>query len=264
MGVSEIEIIRQEPQWLRVSIHHTRPVELSSLSNSLWSLAAFHNRYAARMGLTIGDDPVRLYVREIRSGSIIVDLIAQAQNFALFADTAKSILDFSTTFIGALKFLKGGGDQPEGLKTADAENIKGFLEPIARDLGATFHIGSNQGSIQVNNYFGNSADSNVIQNRASRWIEEQRAPARGIHTGCLFYFFQARDMLGSRTGDMGIIERISTRPVKTLIEGEDLKASMLNEALFRTAYVVTVRVETIEDRPRLYTILEVTESFPRD
>ena len=262
--MSEVGIIHQEQQWLRVSIHHTRPMELSDLSNSLWSLAAFHDRYAVRTGMAIGDDRARLYVREIRSGSVIVDLVSQVQNFALFAEAGKSVLDFAAAFIGTMRFFKGDGDEPEGIKKSDAENIKGFLEPIARDHGATFNIGTHQGPIQVNNYFGTSTDSNVIQNQASRWIEAQREPIRGIQTNCLFYFFQARDMLGSRTGDLGIIERITKRPVKTIIDGEALKASMLNEALFRTAYVVTVRVETIEDQPRLYTILEVTESYPRD
>ena len=261
--MSETIIIDQRDVCLRVALIHKTSIELDDLSQSLKSLAALHNRYVARTSASIAGDRLRLYVREIRSGSIIVDLIAQAHNLSLFADDAKHIVDFAKVLMSSLDFFKGKAEQPDGLKKPDAENIRDFLEPVARDTGAIINIQALAGSTVIVNQATTSIDANAIQNRAGRWIDEQKEPVRGIQTGCLFYFYQARDELSSRSGDLGVIERISTRPVKTIIEGEDLKGRILGDALFRKAYVVTVRVETIEDKPMLYTILEVTDMFDR-
>ncbi len=259
--VGDTQLTRPDQQWLRVSILHTRPVELTDLSRSLGSLSALHNRYATRLGLAIGGDLVRLYVREIRTGSIIVDLIAQAQNFALFAETVQPIVEFGKTLVETLLFFQGKASPPDGLKKPDAENVNGFLDPVARDVGATINVQAHEGSVQQFFFSANSTDANAIQNRANRWIEEQKEPIRGIQTNCLLRFYQARNDTGSQIGNASIIERISLRPVKTIIEGEEVRARILGDALFQKAYIATVRVETIDDVPKLYTILEIIDSI---
>ncbi len=110
----------------------------------------------------------------------------------------------------------------------------------------------------------NSNDANAIQNRAAGWIANHAEPLRGVLRGQLFYFFQARDDKEATTGDRGIIEAISPHPVKTIFANETAKVAMLDEALFRKAYVVDLEVHTIDGRPRLYKILEVSSSFDRE
>lgn len=253
-------------EMLSVTIENTQPVELAALTESLQSLAAAHARFADEHGLTISGDSVRLFVREIKTGSIIVDLIALAANTPLFPDQAKSIVEFAGHVVDILKFFKGDGTaEPTDLKSRDVQDVTKFLDPVATDAHSTLNINaSDSTTVNVANYNVTSNEANAVQNRAKNWIDRHGAPAHGIQHGQLFYFFQARDDSHATTGDRGIIEAISLHPVKTIFANEQAKQAMLNEALFRKAYVVDVDVQTINDRPRLYRIIDVTDSLDRE
>jgi len=63
----------------------------------------------------------------------------------------------------------------------------------------------------------------------------------------------------------GIIESITNRPLKVIFENDQLKDRMINVdgSPFHLAYVVDVKVETIEGRPAVYKIVNFYESFPK-
>jgi hypothetical protein len=228
-----------------VTINNSHPVELTSLTESLQSLTAAHARFADARGVSINGDAVRLYVREIKTGSIIVDLIALATNGALFPDQLTTIVDFAKTVVETVRFFKGERDTgPEGLKSRDAADISKFLGPVANDSRSTLNINAGEGSSVTVNYDITSNDANAVQNRAAHWIARNAEPLTGIQRGQLFYFFQARDDRHATTGDRGVIEAISNVPVKTIFANEEAKAAMLDEALFRKLYIVDVYVQT--------------------
>jgi len=82
--------------------------------------------------------------------------------------------------------------------------------------------------------------------------------------GQLFCRFQARDQARAKSGDKGIIEAISRKPVKVIFSDEGTKGRMLTEALFQKAHVVDVDVQTIGDEPRPCKIVRLIDSFDRD
>ena len=57
---------------LDIKIEYSQPVELADLTLSLQDLARSYRRYATQHDVDVGD-AVKLYVREIKSGSIVVD-----------------------------------------------------------------------------------------------------------------------------------------------------------------------------------------------
>jgi hypothetical protein len=81
----------------------------------------------------------------------------------------------------------------------------------------------------------------------------------------LLVLAQIRDVPKSKTGDRGIIESISKLDIKLLFTSEEIKRDILEapENPFQKAFIVDVEVKTLDDKPALYKILAVKESFDR-
>ena len=75
------------------------------------------------------------------------------------------------------------------------------------------------------------------------------------------YWKQAKFDDESNAGDKAIIEAISKTPVKVIFENLAVKKAMLagdtrfDKSWQQLAYIVDVRVQTILDIPKLYTII---------
>lgn len=250
---------------LVLTISNDGPIELVRLSESLSALAASFARYADRNGLAINGDDVRLYVKEIRSGSIQIELIALANTVPMIIEQARSILEFARFLSDTIRYFRGEADKPPAeTTTKDAQDVKYFLGPVAADPKASLQITARENSTVNVTLNISSNDANAVQNRATNFVAQQSAPVTGVQRQMLFYWYQARDQRAAKAGDLGIIEAISPRAVKTLISSDEVKEQMLGEALFRKAYVVDVDVQTINGRPNLYKILAVTGSFERE
>lgn len=252
---------------LTLQIEHTGPIELSELAESLEALALQHGRHATAMGAEINGDQVRLYIREIRSGSIIVDLVALTMNYPMFGamGATNTIVSFAKNLRMLVGYFLGQQKEPPtGTKPEDARDLARLVGPVARDAGANLSIVARENAVVVVNQTITSNEANAIQNRAKNYAAAQEQPISGVHSGRLFYWFQARDAGGKGVGDRGVIESISNRPVKTRFVSDENKREMLGEALFRRAYVVDVEVQTRQGQPTLYTILRLLESLDRD
>jgi hypothetical protein len=71
-------LVTTETEALTYTFNNTRPVELLDLTNSLLAIGEQYRSYVRRQNEALAEDNYRLYVREIRTGSIIVDLISLA------------------------------------------------------------------------------------------------------------------------------------------------------------------------------------------
>ncbi len=82
----------------------------------------------------------------------------------------------------------------------------------------------------------------------------------------VLHWYQARHDLSSKAGDRAIIESLSKKPVKVLFASDYLKAQMLfvEENPFEYAYLVDVMVETVNERPVLYKVIDLHDRLPLD
>jgi len=108
----------------------------------------------------------------------------------------------------------------------------------------------------------NSIDANAIQNAIRRYVGPQ-PPLSGVFRDEVLYLFQVRDDLKAPTGDKGIIERFSNRPVKLQFSSEEVKRAITDasENPFRVAFIVDGDVSTVEGKPALYRIHTVRETI---
>jgi len=250
---------------LTIEIKNTEPVELLDLTHSLGGLADEYKKFLVQTESTLDADSVKLYIKEIRTGSIIADLMACSPLALPFIEHAATILKYAKYLEAMYGYLTGKTDKPkEIIEKQTFQNLTNIIEPVAKDKGAQFNIGAMtvNGDVTVN-YTISSLEANAAQNTARREIDRLKEPDTGLHSQVLMYLFQARNDLSSTTGDKAIIESIHNGPVKTVFVNESIKSKVLADKsnLFQKAFVVDASVETIAGVPRLYRISEIHDSF---
>jgi hypothetical protein len=251
---------------LHIEIKNSQPIELIDLNKSLLGIAEEYKRFLSTSGSPADAEEIKLYVSEIRSGSVIADLVAFSPLLLPFVEQTVSILDFCKYLQAAYSYLLGkSSEKPQPLEKVDYQALTNIVEPIAKDGAGQMNIGAiniNQPVIQITM---NSIEANAAQNSAKREIEKLQEPVTGIKEKVLLYWYQARNDPKSEAGDRAIIESIYRGPVKTVFANESIKTKMLldMENPFTHAYVVDVAVETIRGRPALYRILEVHDKIDK-
>lgn len=253
---------------LTIEIKNTEPVELMDLTHSLSSLADEYKKFLSRSESVMNTDNIKLYVKEIKTGSIITELTALAPFALPFIEHAATIIKYAEYLKGMFEYLTGKTGKPqEIIEKQTFQNLTNIIEPVAKDKGSQFNIGAMtvNGDVTVN--FGlSSLEANAAQNTARREIDRLKEPDTGMHSQVLMYLYQARNDVTSTTGDKAIIESIHAGPVKTVFANESIKSKVLADEsnLFKKAFVVDAAVETIAGVPKLYRIAEIHDIFDRE
>jgi hypothetical protein len=255
-------------QRLRIEIKTDKPVDLMDLTKSFYSIADEYKRFVELEFGQIKKEDVNLYVQEIRSGSIIADLIGVSPALLPML-AAMNNAGTVITFAGYLKkgydFLLGRSKEKPDLKKGDFENLSGFVEPIAKDNSSQLNVHTviNGNPTVVFNL--NSVDANAAQNAAKREIGMINEPAAGLHEKVVLYWYQVKKDVVSQTGDRVIIESIYPYPVKVIFANEKVKTEMIlgAENPLTAGYLVDVSVETIHGKPVLYKVLKMHERIEK-
>jgi hypothetical protein len=254
------------------------PVALDDLTESLHAVADAYQDYLIKAGRSIPGEGVRLYVHDLRTGSIIAVFQAIAdQARLLFGEhgvvpTVQSAFDHPDTLAGFLgsvndvvQFFLGNTEGKKEPTKREADQIIKMLEPVAKDNGSQLNMAVG-GSVTIGeiHYHYNSQEANAVQNSARRYLGPTLPDNKILHDE-LLVLAQIRGVPKSKTGDRGIIENISKADVKLLFTSEQIKRDILEapENPFQQAFIVDVEVKTIDDKPALYKILAVKDSFDR-
>jgi hypothetical protein len=247
-----------------LEIKNTQPIELLDLTTSL---AALGNEYLRHLEYEHHDasaSEVRLYVNEVKSGSVIATLMAASPQMIEIGTHALSVISFAEKLKKAYDFLTGlNKAKPKDLDKKSLQNLASIVEPIAKDSGSQLNIGVNNGNVFLSI---TSTDANAAQNAVNRLLRDDGAASTRRHDKVVLYWYQARAEATTTTGDKGVIESISEAPVKVVCVTDRLKRQMVLdvENPFREAYIVDVSVETINGKPVVYRVLELHEKIPRE
>jgi hypothetical protein len=241
---------------LTLKIENRNPVELGDLTAGLYALADEYRRFLPRHVPSRhgADADCRLYVKAVRGGSIEIDLVALAPWALPFMENANTVLDFYGYLRDGLFWLAGRDVAPPSpaLERPNLENLGKLVAVTAKDRASQLIIIN-----QENHFHLTATDARAVRDGAEEAIGQLRIPVAGLREQVVLYWYQARNTAGTAPGDRAIIESVARHPVKTAFRAEALKARMLfkEENPFRRAYVVDVMVESVQDKPVLYTIL---------
>jgi hypothetical protein len=249
---------------LTIEIKNTQPIELSALVDMFAGLGNEYNKFVTENEYFELTKQTRLYVKEVRSGSQIYELVDLVPLAIPFVENASSVFEFAKTLKKVYDFFTDKTkDKPE-LDSIDIRNYSKILEPIVKDNGS---IVTFQAEFQENHihYHYTSMETNAIQNKLGIELASLKEPDHSVKEKEVFYWHVAKGDIQSQTGDRGIIESIAAKDLKVIFDKPELKDKMLNIEgnPFHYAYVVDVKVETIEGRPAVYKIINVHESFPK-
>jgi len=258
--------LEREDARLIVKIDNKEPIELVDLTKSLLSLASQFSTYTEQYGHSKEEKEAKLYVKEIRQGSVIVELFEMATIGILpFMENCNTIVDFAKFFKTTCEYLlTGNGDKPE-LTQSDYKELSAIVNPIAKDKASQMNVSTTINGNVVFNFNLDSTQSNAIQNIIKEEIEKSKLPSTqdDIITKVVLTWFQARGNIKSKSGNKAVIEEVSKKELNVIFEDETTKEKVLHSDInpFTTAFVVDVKIITVQNKPAIYKILKLPEYF---
>lgn len=249
---------------LTVKISNSEPVELADFAKSMMSLA---NDYESRQTAT-PTLPAKLYIKEIRSGSIIAEL-APLMPLAgqLLIEHYDQIQNYAEHLHRLIGWLLGKNEKPDNVNQRQLTNISNIVSPAVNDTGAQINIGAiNAEGNSVINIHINHPEACAVQNNAKRAAKQMQQQEQKVQMGdypqVIMYWAQAAP---EKYTDQAVIETIWPKPVKIVMPDDMKKEMLLSEPYpFSKGFLIDVNVQTIEGRPKLYKVLNYYTTVERN
>lgn len=249
---------------VRFELKNERPVEVEDLTTSLLSFSQQYQRFAQSYRADGLEDGTKLYISEIRSGSIIAELMSAAEQLSWVVDHKEIIAGFVSHLNDLFQIFLRGREPPPTVDKTDLTQLSQIIEPVAKDESSQLNISVNSGGAPITINI-TSAEANAIQNRIARSLNKIPEIKDTRFRKEILTLYQARDDARARTGDKGRIEKFSPRPLKLLFANEEAKRAILegSENPFRLAFVVDGEVVFVDGKPAVFKIFRVHDHFER-
>lgn len=251
---------------LQITIKNQKPVVLTDLTLSLLAINQQFQRFIESETNQDYDASSELYIKEVRTGSIIVELVTQTLPILPLVWTGGSLAEWVTQAQGIINWLLNkSADKPKDLSKKDYQQWQSILSPIAKDNGSQLNFTVSDGGQVINQFFINSTDAEKAQLSINNKLRELEEPNDHIQRKKVMVWYQTKFDRESHTGDKVVIEAISKKPVKVVFENNSVKEKMLkgdsrfDKPWHELAYLVDIEIQTINDVPKLYTILRYFE-----
>ncbi|MGJ5088507.1 hypothetical protein ACQR06_23480 [Bradyrhizobium sp. HKCCYLRH1065] len=253
---------------LVVRFDNRRPVDVADLGLSLQALGKEYEEFVLAQHEPAPTN-ARLYIARVETGSILLvleTLLDQASFIFKHVDVFAGFLTNLQELIDFLLQTKGKAKDAATVKPSSIERVSTMVEPVAKDGGSSLTINvnvvGNTAPVNIQPIVINSERANAIQNSARRLLGPQ-LPTSGQFKGELLRLHQMKSDVTAKTGDRGIIEKFSKKPVKLHFMSPEGKAAILDQQdnPFKMAYVVDGEVGTLDGVPSLYKIYQVHDAI---
>lgn len=252
----------EDPMKLVIELKNSKPVELLDLSRSLGAIANEYRRFLTVNAPEASAADFRLYIKEVRAGSVIIELAAVAPYALPLIEHCNTVLEFAGWIRDLYYWLLRRGERPENVDGQVLHSLSQIVEPAVKDQGSQLNIGTvNLNGDIVINVGMDSKEAGYVQSQSRLEQEALREQGSGDHSQVVLHWAQARNRPNNGVGDRARIESISASDVRVRFENEELKRQMLYdpEHPFAIGFVVDVSVETINGRPVLYRVKRLHE-----
>ena len=251
---------------LQITINNTKPVVLTDLTMALLGVGQQFERFIENETTEQHQTGSELVIKEVRSGSIIVELVAQAIPVVPLLWQGGSIVEWIGYAKSVIDWLSGKLDKPpKDVTKQDLKQWSNILEPVAKDHGSQLNFTVSSGGQVINQFFINSEQANAAQNAIRREIGLLNEPDDHTQRKRVMTWYQTKFDETSQTGDKAVIESISKSPVKVIFENNAVKKALTaGDPRFKKpwnelAYIVDVKVQTVQGVPKVYTVINYYE-----
>jgi hypothetical protein len=247
---------------LRIEIRNKQPIELIELTKSFIAISNQYTAYASNNASTEIEREARLYIKEIKSGSVILDLMEIASASVIpFLENTNTIIGFADYCKKAINVFLNKDKEMENYTVSDCKDFSAIVNPIAKDNGAQLNMSTNVNGVFNQYVFLDSKDSNALQNI----IDLKKPEIAGTREKVVLAFYQTRNSTKGKTGNKAIVDDIEKgKPVNVIFANTELKQNILkgenNPNNF--GFLVDVKIETVSDKIVAYRILKLHDIFP--
>lgn len=247
---------------LIIEFKNKRPIELTRFTASLSAVADQFKRFVSDHGGV--DTETRLFVHEIRPGSIVAELIELGEVASDLWENRDYIAPFlpvlQDTVYAILNLTPGARD----LDRPTIKNVANIVAPVTIDHGSQMNFIDNRGGVLTQNFFVTPPDAATIAYNAQHLLNSQ-LPQEERFTNEPMVLFQLRDAPPGRSGDAGIIDRFSANAKKLTFLSDVVKRQMLHENghPFENIYWVSGLVKTAGGNIVAYQIHDLVDVTPR-
>lgn len=272
VGIAYKSAMENTPVILTLKIDNSQPIALTAFVKSFTSLVEEY-RLAVKSDENFTDDNAEIYIKQIRSGSIIADLIPMAGAalpiIAAEADKIYLAIEFVKKWESRVKMLVSG-IIPEGASKGDLKRWNESVEAIARDPNAsstleaaTFEDGKRE--VKATFTFKSSEArqiEDVIEGEFQRLEDKSSADYERV-----LMIFTRSDVgdvpVGKRDGGRVMISDISEKPLAITYGSEIAEQRIKHEIresdgnIYKKGFNVDVKVQYSATHPVAYSILHV-------
>ncbi|UWU86163.1 hypothetical protein N2605_06845 [Bradyrhizobium yuanmingense] len=252
---------------LEVRFDNRRPIDITDLGRSLQALGQEYEEFVVGRYEPAPTNS-RLYVARVETGSILLILeplldqasfiVKHIDVFAGFVTNLQEIVDF-------LLLAQSKSKKVKAVNPASVERVSEIVDPVAKDGGSTLtvnvHVQGNTAPVNIQPIIINHERANALQNQARRYLGPE-IPTSGGFRSELLQLYQMKGDAKAKTGDRGVIEKFSKRPIKLRFMSPEVKAAIVDQQdnPFKMAYIVDGEMSTIRGEPALYKIYEVHDA----
>jgi hypothetical protein len=266
MARLRIKVENRTDQRLEVTIKNTKPVVLTDLTLSLLGIGQQYESFIENDVPADQQVSTELLVKEVRTGSIVFELVAHALPIAPLLWDGGSLAEWCKVAKDMLLFWLGKEKKPpREISKTDLKQWDSILEPIVKDSGSQMNIVAHDGATVVQQLIINSSDANAAQNKIRRLLENMEEPVDVTYRKRVMTWYQARFDPDSRTGNKVLIESITKKPLRVIFDNNAIREEMYAQGSKfdvpwqKLAYIVDVQVQTIEEVPR---VAVITNFYP--
>lgn len=266
-NIMEIDLSKR----LEIKINNTKAVGLEDLSLSLLAFNHQFQKFVESETSKETDMSSELLIKEVRSGSIIVELISHSSSIVPLLWEGGSLTQWSKIAKEISGWLLGKTEKPpKELTKQDLQDWNKFVEPVAKDNGSQININVSDNGKVIQQFIINSTEANAMQNRIGNLISDLDTPEGNVHTRKIMYWYQAKFDQNSDTGNRAIIDDLSKSALKVIFDNNAVKDEMLHpdpkfgKPWHELAYVVDVEVETVRSKPKMYKVLRYYPEYTFD
>jgi len=250
-----------------IELHNNQPLDLLEFTASLTAFAREHKAFlkGKRPGVQVEES--RVLIVDIRKGSTVLELLPVLAPIIATAEVTNTVAEFVGHIRSAFDSLKSYGGRLSDPTTQQLKNMADSVRGIAADsdgrlkMAARFSNGDVIQEFVIDKNEARTVLKNAIAQKAE--IEDKRDT---VFKKVLMRLHQSsvEDLkVGKRTSEKGIVERISGSPLPLVYVSDDAGSKIKQEILkpegnpFQRGFIVDLDVETMNDKPRVYRILEV-------
>lgn len=245
-----------------VEYKNQQPVELLTLTKSL---SAFGEEFK-RFILDVPEAPseLRLYVDEMRPGSIIAELIPALEHIDFLLQNKEILAGFMTHWEDVLRLILGLKPKAKKLSPPTLRAARDFVQPIAKDGSSQLNVFHNDNRQTIYQFNFSSSESSAIAHNAEHILAHQ-LPAEDRFENEPMVLYQMRDAPSGTTGDKGIIDRFSNSPIKLTFGSEETKHAILHHEAnpFDHIFFVDGVVKTAGGKIAAFHIRSLRSSEPK-